>query len=608
MRVERALVGLSYVLSAIVMAGCGGQLAYNLPPASRLMEPGPGVGGPGPGVIPPAGSPYGMYGGAIGRFGDGPGAYIGGGYGGGYGPCAANQPGPMQPGPMGGAPPMMAANQPSFQPSQSSTNNNGGVVQAGFCGGCGAPGCGDACCGGGCPIGGRGCGDYGCMGDGGDGGCYAGACGGGPCGGCACGGAGCSLCGGGGLLHGLFHGHGHAYRPGDFEAGADGAMWGPATSQVAFLGEEGVQISWDVSGSGFFDSTPLVIPGRQNFYQGAIYRLKLTNIPGRAGVELYPTLEIAPVTPRTDAYLAHAPIPVQFTEEDFDQVLSGNFVTKVIYLPDPEFQELALAGVETLVSTRLDPGVDPIAEADRRGSILAILRMGNKDLEANSGVDYRSEGEQVVPQSYVTQTSYNEATQAGAQVDSAPARADQAVYQQDDASASDSGIVQAQCNCYGGDGYDGGNDGGYCGGGYYGAGMDGNMPTGMPTSGFAPPQMPPNYLAGAPQWGMPITGTPIGLPGPPHIPLGTPASLQKHVIKNRTRYHMPPPVTTMKVSVKHRPGINYPRPVDHVYVDEAQREPFRLLPSWLPSFFHHDGAVGHHGDGGYGGGGECYPQ
>ena len=145
------------------------------------------------------------------------------------------------------------------------------------------------------------------------------------------------------------------------------------------------KLSWDVSGAGMFDSSPLVIPGRQDFYQGAIYRLKLTNIPGRAGVQLYPTLEVAPVTPRTDAYLAHSPIPVQFTEEDFDQVVSGNFVTKVIYLPDPEFQELALAGVETLVSTRLDPGVDPIAEADRRGSILAIVRMGNKDLELNGG-------------------------------------------------------------------------------------------------------------------------------------------------------------------------------------------------------------------------------
>src|SRR6478672_1576812 len=109
--------------------------------------------------------------------------------------------------------------------------------------------------------------------------------------------------------------------------------------------------------------------------------MKLTNIPGREGTELYPTVEIGPTTPRTEAFLAHNAIPIQFTEEDFDQVLAGNFVTKVIYLPDPEFQELALAGVETLVSTKLDPGQDPIVEADRRGSILAVTRLGNKDVE-----------------------------------------------------------------------------------------------------------------------------------------------------------------------------------------------------------------------------------
>ena len=39
-----------------------------------------------------------------------------------------------------------------------------------------------------------------------------------------------------------------------------------------------------------------------------------------------------------------------------------------------------MAGVETLVSTQLDPGVDPILEADRRGSILAILRVDGKFL------------------------------------------------------------------------------------------------------------------------------------------------------------------------------------------------------------------------------------
>ena len=58
---------------------------------------------------------------------------------------------------------------------------------------------------------------------------------------------------------------------------------GGGVSQIAFLGVEGAEVAWDVAGQGMFDSTPLVMPGRQNFQQGAIYRLKLTNIPDRPG-------------------------------------------------------------------------------------------------------------------------------------------------------------------------------------------------------------------------------------------------------------------------------------------------------------------------------------
>ena len=142
-----------------------------------------------------------------------------------------------------------------------------------------------------------------------------------------------------------------------------------------------MEIRWDVTSPGRFDSEPLVVPARYSFPQGAIYRLKLSNIAGRPGMELYPTVEVAAAVPRTEAFLAHSAIPIQFTEEDFDQVLSGNFVTKVVYLPNPESQELALAGVETLVSTRLEPGKDPIIEATRHGAILAVVRLGNKDLQ-----------------------------------------------------------------------------------------------------------------------------------------------------------------------------------------------------------------------------------
>jgi hypothetical protein len=396
-----------------------------------------------------------------------------------------------------------------------------------------------------------------------------------------------------GFGHRMFGGHGDYIRPGTTESyAADAMMAGVPTSQVAFLGDDGIQVSWDVGGYGMFDSEPLVIPGRQDFYQGAIYRLRLTNIPGRPGIELYPTLEIAPVTPRTDAYLAHSPIPVQFTVEDFDQVLSGNFVTKVIYLPDPEFQELALAGVETLVSTRLGPGVDPIAEADRRGAILAILRMGNKDLRRGNVIQGEYD-ESVVPAShqmtaggdgFEKQAVYNEEVNAaGKPATSGVVPAGGALSQRRIAKTQ-AEVTQAQyCEPYGGDG------------GPYGDGSMGAMPMGMPTAGMSPTPVPPNMVAGGPQWGMPITGTPIGLPGPPHVPLGVPAGLQKHVMHNRTKVLIPPPPAKLEMSVKQRPGLNYPRPVNHVHVNETNYEPTRLIPGWLSGMF--AGHGGSHAEG-----------
>ena len=271
--------------------------------------------------------------------------------------------------------------------------------------------------------------------------------------------------------------------------GAFGASIGQNV-QVLFDKPQLMNVSWDVSGAGRYDSAPLVVPGRQNFAQGGIFRLKLTNIDGRVGVELYPTLEIGRANRRTSAYLAHSAIPIQFTQEDFDQVAAANFVTKVIYVPDPEFQELALAGVDTLVSTRLDPGVDPITEADRRGSILAIVRLGNKDLE--------------VP-------------------------------------GTDPSIAAGL------------------------GGLVGN--SGVPD--------PSNYISGVtgPHYGLPNTGTSIGLPGPAHIPLGAPAGLQRQNIHNHTATQIPGPTPEVNIHVRQTPGLSYPRPADRVLINEQHIRP-----------------------------------
>ena len=175
--------------------------------------------------------------------------------------------------------------------------------------------------------------------------------------------------------------------------GAPGAQAGRrfpnVKSQIVFFGPGGpsgtgdMKIGWQTAGP---QGEKLYLPGRStpfryNFMQGYIYRLKLSEVSGRPTLNLYPTIEVAPSTPATDAYLTHNQIPVQFTAEDLDQVEGGNFVTKVIYLPDPRYQELAVANVETLVSTRLEPGVDPVLEADKRGTILLIVRLGGINLE-----------------------------------------------------------------------------------------------------------------------------------------------------------------------------------------------------------------------------------
>ncbi len=293
-----------------------------------------------------------------------------------------------------------------------------------------------------------------------------------------------------------------------------------ATTQILFNQPQSMKITYDVIGDGSFGSDPLIVPGRLEFGQGGIFRLKLTEIQGREGVELYPTIEVGLANPRTAAYLAHNAISIQFTEEDLDQALSGNFVTKVIFLPDPAFQGEVVSGIDTLVSTRLEPGLDPIVEADRRGSILAIVRLGNKDIElsgqgfANGGGGFFNGGGGMVFDAY-------------------------------------------------------GNQCGPSGNGYP----------------IDPSNVPPNMVAGvsAPQYGMTYTGTPIGLPGPPHIPLGAPAGLKQHVMTNRTHMSIPDPVEKMKYSVRSQPGQSYPTPPSHVRIHEQNIHPG--YPSGRPGFY-----------------------
>jgi hypothetical protein len=155
-------------------------------------------------------------------------------------------------------------------------------------------------------------------------------------------------------------------------------------TSINFTGPAGMKVTWQLPDTSFSpEANALTAPKEYNFLQGQVYRLRLTQIlPDHPGRAFYPTLEVAPATPKTLTFLSHSSVPVTFTADDFAQAKAGNLVVKVVYLPDPINQDFStIIGAEEVVSTRLEPGADPVAEAQRRGTVLAVIRMGNIDLE-----------------------------------------------------------------------------------------------------------------------------------------------------------------------------------------------------------------------------------
>ena len=299
-----------------------------------------------------------------------------------------------------------------------------------------------------------------------------------------------------------------------------------STTQIRFLGPEGMHVGWQI-GNGFAENQ-LIAPQRYNFRQGATYRLKLSQIPGpgREGLVVYPSLHVYPTHPTTAAYLEHNALPLRINDEDLDQVQTNNFVTKVIYLPDAKYQELAIAGVEELVSTRLAPGQDPVTEADRRGTIMAVIRMGNMDLEMPGEVGGMAQA--TGPHGEILQTAFADGD-------------------------NDQHVAPVPVGSYQGIGY---------------GGVPSDMMMGSSGGPGQPAYNPIVGVSGAPQYGMPSVGTPIGLPGPPHIPLGRPAGMQSVTLRNTTDYHVAPPARDLLIDVRHEPGIRMPDPVEYIQYTE----------------------------------------
>jgi hypothetical protein len=150
---------------------------------------------------------------------------------------------------------------------------------------------------------------------------------------------------------------------------------------VEIRAPQGARVAPVVDG-GFGDPTPdRLLVGLQI---GPVYRFRVTDIPEYPGVEVFPTVEMVDRLYPPQGQALKFPVPIDLTREELLMAVDGKFVTRVIYIEDPN---LALPIAEKAASdTRwidVQAGGDPLVTADNLGRPIAILRMGGRVPEAN---------------------------------------------------------------------------------------------------------------------------------------------------------------------------------------------------------------------------------
>jgi hypothetical protein len=129
-----------------------------------------------------------------------------------------------------------------------------------------------------------------------------------------------------------------------------------------------------------FDS-PQATSRRAGLLIGAVYRLRVTNIPlpeGAEGLEVFPTVEIIDRTYAPADQALRFAIPVELTAEDLRLALQGKFVTRVIYVEDPKSATPVSTTPQSQGWFDVGPERDPLAVADVLGRPVAILRLGGR--------------------------------------------------------------------------------------------------------------------------------------------------------------------------------------------------------------------------------------
>ena len=111
---------------------------------------------------------------------------------------------------------------------------------------------------------------------------------------------------------------------------------------------------------------------------GPVYRFKVTEIPEQPGLELFPSIELVDRLYPPAGQALKFPVPIELTQEELLLAAEGRFITRVIYLEDPQLAPAIARDGEEQPWIEARPGDDPLVMADHLGRPMAILRLGGR--------------------------------------------------------------------------------------------------------------------------------------------------------------------------------------------------------------------------------------
>ncbi|MDR1480969.1 MAG: hypothetical protein LBJ00_18755 [Planctomycetaceae bacterium] len=111
---------------------------------------------------------------------------------------------------------------------------------------------------------------------------------------------------------------------------------------------------------------------------GANYRLRVTDIKFHTGKELFPSVTVLQRTYPPKGNEIDYPIQIDLTHEDLELALSGRFVTRVIYLENPQSALPVSGDLGQQPSTEAQPNENPLQIAHSLGKPVAIIQLGGR--------------------------------------------------------------------------------------------------------------------------------------------------------------------------------------------------------------------------------------